>query len=453
MLLINENKKYRLTLKVVSNNEKINPLVIKENFTFTLISEENKIYLYLEDKTKINYYQLKEKLLNYFKNVKYDLDICVESFPFKVTKMVELLCDVILYSRHQTFNYKSKKNYKNLKFNLIIKSNLDDIKAIVAKMETIYEYKNFARDLQNMPPNKLYPKEFANLIKQKALNFKNIKLTILEQKDIIANKMGLLLAVNAGSNHDARVVIIEYNGNPNSNEKVAIVGKGITFDTGGVSLKPSSYMAGMKYDMSGGAIAINSVLIAAELKLKTNLIAIACLTENHIGSSATLVESVVTSMSGKTVEITNTDAEGRLVVADGITYAIEKCKATKIIELSTLTGAILISLGHYMTGVFASDDHWYQQLKIAAKNANEEIWRMPMHRKNLEYMKDCAIADIKNTSSNRYGGSSNGAVFINYFAQGLPFIHLDIAGSANEETKFNQGSGVMIRTLVELFSK
>lgn len=448
MITINNNK-YELTLVAITSKDSVkNPFIICKDLATTLITSDKKIYMYFKSE-KINFQTLKNALINFFSNNQYDLNINLDSFPIDKKLGLEATLDAILYTNAERITYKTCKMDKKPKYNIDTK--FDKAKELLNKFSIIYQYKNFARDLQDMPPNKMYPEKFADSVEAEAKKIPSIKITILKQADIVKNKMGMLLSVNAGSARDARVVILEYNGNSASKEKIALVGKGITFDTGGVSLKPSFAMEGMKYDMSGAAIACSSVMAIASLKQKCNLIAVACLTENHIGSTATLVESIVTSMNGKTVEITNTDAEGRLVVGDGVTYAIRKLSATKIIELSTLTGAILIALDNYMTGVFSNNDEFYKQFKLAALEANEEIWRMPIHEKNTKLLKEATIADLKNSPVYRNGGSSIAAAFIQEFVEDKPFIHLDIAGTATETRKISSGTGVMVRTFVELF--
>jgi len=225
-----------------------------------------------------------------------------------------------------------------------------------------------------MPPNKLHAKEFAEQIKEKLSKFSDIEVEILDKKTIEKEKMGLLLAVNAGSHHEPRVVILRYFGNKKNKKSVlGIIGKGITYDSGGYNLKSSPALQCMKFDMSGAAVVCSSFLVLAQKKPKINVVAIACLTENAIGGHATLTESVITSMSGKTVEINNTDAEGRLVLADGITYAIEKEKASKIITIATLTGACVLSLGENTTGVMTNNREFYQQFSQAIQKSQESV--------------------------------------------------------------------------------
>jgi leucyl aminopeptidase len=233
---------------------------------------------------------------------------------------------------------------------------------------------NWARNLQDSPPNKLHAEEFAEAVKDKFSRFKNIKVEILDKKAIEKNKMGLLLAVNAGSHHEPRVVILHYFGDRKNKKNIlGIIGKGITFDSGGYNLKSSSSLQCMKFDMSGAAVVCSSFLALAQKKPKINVVAIACLTENAIGGHATLTESVITSMSGKTVEINNTDAEGRLVLADGITYAVKKEKVTKIITVATLTGACVLALGENTTGIMTNNQEFYQQFSQATQKSQEPV--------------------------------------------------------------------------------
>lgn len=205
--------------------------------------------------------------------------------------------------------------------------------------------------------------------------------------------MDLLLSVNKGSMYEARVVIIEYNGNPESKEKTVYVGKGITFDAGGYSLKSPKFMLGMKYDMSGSAIVAATMKAIAQLKPKVNAAAIMCITDNRINGDASLPDSVYTSMSGKTVEVNNTDAEGRLVLADGLFYGATKLNATHLIDIATLTGAIVRTLGESHTGIWATSEQAWEDIKKASKIQHELIWRMPFDDDYEAFMKGSVVAD------------------------------------------------------------
>ena len=246
-----------------------------------------------------------------------------------------------------------------------------ETKAVLNNSQIKLEAVNFTRDLQDTPPNKLHAKEFAEIVKDKFSKSKDIQVDILDKKTIEKNKMGLLLAVNAGSHHEPRVVILRYKGNSKSKETLGLIGKGITFDSGGYNLKPSQSLQCMKFDMSGAAIVCSTFLALTKKKPKLNVVAVACLTENSLGGHATFTESVATSMNGKTVEINNTDAEGRLVLADGITYTIRKEKVTKIITVATLTGAVVAALGENLTGMLTNDRKFYRELREAFAKSRE----------------------------------------------------------------------------------
>lgn len=448
---ISKEKTYQLKLVAVTKNNLPNDLIAKINNKITLISEEKTYFLYLGEKNQLTKNSLTKLFIKIIstKELQQDTDIDVKSFTndkLNEGQVLQIIYEAILYSQHQGYTLKTKKEEEaKIKYNLVSSVNLPEYTS-EAQINTQSEFINFARDLQDMPPNILYPEIFANHISEKAKDIKNLKVTILDKKAIQDLEMGLLLAVNAGSYYEPRVVVLEYNGDSSSKEKLGIVGKGITFDSGGYSLKPSQFMKGMKFDMSGAAIVCNSALAAAKLGLKINFIAVACLTENRIGGHATLVETVAKSMNGKTVEINNTDAEGRLVLADGITYAIRKGNATKVIELSTLTGAILIALGHYMTGAFSSNNDLFNNFKIAADQANEEIWRMPIHEENFASIKTSPVADLSNISKESYGGSSSAAAFLHEFSENKPFLHLDIAGTAYNN---DRGQAVHVKSLVQ----
>jgi len=201
------------------------------------------------------------------------------------------------------------------------------------------------------PPNELNSEQLAKIVVEDFKEYKNLSVKVLEKKEIEKLGMGLLLSVNRGSVYEPRVVIIEYKGNPDSNKKTVLIGKGITFDSGGYNIKTGRNMLGMKYDMSGSAIVASVLKSVAQLKPKTNVSAIMCITDNRVNGDASLPDSVWTSMSGKTVEINNTDAEGRLVMADGLYYGADVLKATRLIDVATLTGAMVAALGDTYTGI------------------------------------------------------------------------------------------------------
>ena len=259
--------------------------------------------------------------------------------------------------------------------------------------------------------------------------------------------MDLLLSVNKGSVYEPRVVIIEYKGNPSSQEKTVLVGKGITFDSGGYSLKPPKFMLGMKYDMSGSAIVAAVMKAIAQLKPNKNVSAIMCITDNRINGDASLPDSVYTSMSGKTVEVNNTDAEGRLVLADGLYYGATKLHATRLIDIATSTGAILRTLGDTYTGIWATSEKAWEDIKKAADIQEELIWRMPFDKEYEAFMKGSVVADLKNTDYTGNAGSCSAAMFLREFTNNVEYIHCDIAGTNDIDEK---PMFAMVKTLIEM---
>lgn len=291
------------------------------------------------------------------------------------------------------------------------------------------------RDLVNAPPNKLFPDSFAKLIKS-TLTPLGVKVTVLDDKAQAKLGMGCLLAVGQASENPPRLVMMEWVGATSKTAKtkkskpIAFVGKGITFDSGGLNVKPYEGMMDMKMDMGGAAAVVGLMHMLAKRKSKAHVVAIVALAENAISDEATRPSDIVTSYSGKTVEILNTDAEGRLVLADALTYIQEKHDPALIIDLATLTGAIMIALGTRYAGAFVNDDALWENLSAASNTTGEKLWRMPVDDAFRKEM-DSVFADIKNIGSGRFGGSSTAATFLREFIdEGRPWAHLDIAGVA-----------------------
>ncbi|WP_342262726.1 MULTISPECIES: M17 family metallopeptidase [unclassified Spiroplasma] len=449
--LTKESQQNIVTLKAIFEGATIKEAVEKSEGNTTLIDSEKILFVYFKEK-KMTFCKLQQWMKKFSSTNTRELNIDVASFTtddFNEQLALQAISEAILYTQHQVISYKQEKKQEKANYHLI--TNISDSTKIFNIAQIKLDSVNLTRNLQDTPPNLMYPEIFAQDIQKVFEGIDNVKITILDKKAIIENKMGLLLAVANGShNDDPRVVIIEYTGNPNSKEKIGLVGKGITFDSGGYSLKPAASMINMKFDMSGAAIVCSTLLAIAKIKPAINVVAVACLTENRIGGHATLVEAVATAMNGKTVEILNTDAEGRLVLADGITYAIRNNNATKIIDVATLTGAIVVSLGKHATGVFSNNNDFYHQFEQASNLSKERIWRMPIYKENIEEMQCSQIADLANIGKIRDMGSSQAAAFLQEFVEEKPFIHLDIAGTADSDSR---GSGVMVKTLVELLSR
>ena len=302
----------------------------------------------------------------------------------------------------------------------------------------------FCRNLQDRPSSQIYPESFAEEVKKLFADVQHkVSISILNKEDLKGEKMNLLLGVNAGSVREPRLVCVEYLNNPNSNEKFAYVGKGITFDSGGMNIKTMSFMRWMKFDMSGAAAVLATVYALAKNDVKTNVVAIGAMTENLPSPTAIRPDDIIVSHAGKTVEIDNTDAEGRLVLADALSYAVKKYNATKLVDVATLTGAMIFSLGDTYTGVWATnDDDWFVFDKVAFQSG-EYVWRLPLHEDYRKQL-DSRIADIANCSTDRKAGSSSAACFLVEFTHGVNYIHLDVAMTTDAK---NMGHGTMIKTL------
>lgn len=301
------------------------------------------------------------------------------------------------------------------------------------------------RELQDTPSDSLWPDVFAKRFEKEAKGLKNVKVTILDKKALVAKKMGMLLGVNKGSKHEAKLLVIEYTGAPSSKAKFAYVGKGICFDSGGMNLKTGGHMRTMKYDMSGAAIVCATVLAAACNKVKANLVAVAPLTENLLSNEAQRPDDIVTAYNGLTVEIDNTDAEGRLVLGDAIAYAAKDLKATRIFDVATLTGAMIYALGSTFTGCWSTSDSAWKAFAAAAKAAAEPVWRMPLHE-DFDQALESKLADVVNCAKGPGAGSSTAAAFLCKFREGVDLVHLDIAATAGID---GLGQGVMVRALYE----
>ena len=323
----------------------------------------------------------------------------------------------------------------------------------VAKGRVIADSQNFARDLINEPSNKLTPSILAQKAEAMA-KAAGLGVEILDEKKIAELKMGALLGVAQGSIEPPRMIVIIYN--PPSAKPgapvIGLIGKAVTFDTGGISIKPSEGMEKMKYDMAGGATMIGVMRTLAALKPAVKVICVVPATENMPGGRAQKPGDIQTAMSGKTIEVLNTDAEGRLILADGVHYA-KQLGATHLIDAATLTGAIVVALAGVNVGVFGSDQAFTDKLLSSAKAAGEKMWQMPVDEEYREFIKG-TVADIQNISSGKGGGATIGAMFIKEFTGDSPWIHLDIAGTAwNDDAKpwLAKGpTGVGLRTLVHL---
>ncbi len=284
------------------------------------------------------------------------------------------------------------------------------------------------REVATEPCNIIYPESYADKIKDE-LKPLNVDIDVLNEKDMKKLGMGCLLGVGQGSRKESRLVVMKWNGGPSDQQPVAFVGKGVTFDTGGISLKPGLNMHEMKYDMAGSAAVVGLMKTLAARKAKVNVVAVVGLVENMPDGDAIRPGDVLTSMSGQTVEVLNTDAEGRLVLCDALWYTQEKFNPQFMINLATLTGAITIALGDLHGGLFSNNDELCDRLKDSAHKSGDALWRLPMTEDYNKLLKS-PVADMQNISNGRMAGSITAAQFLERFVNDVPWAHLDIAGTA-----------------------
>ncbi len=285
----------------------------------------------------------------------------------------------------------------------------------------------FAKDLGNLPPNVCTPTYLGNRAQSLAKEFPSIKTKVLDQSGIKALKMGAFLAVTQGSDQPPRLIVCEYRGGKKHEAPVCLVGKGITFDSGGISLKDPPAMDEMKFDMCGAAAVLGTMRAIAELKLPVNLVGIVATCENMPSGGAVKPADIVTTMSGQTVEILNTDAEGRLILCDAITFS-RRFKPAAVVDVATLTGACIVALGNHLSGLMSNDEVLAGELASAGMRADDRAWRMPIGEEYVDQLKS-NFADIANVGG-REGGACTAASFLSKFAKDLHWAHLDVAGTA-----------------------
>ncbi len=332
-------------------------------------------------------------------------------------------------------------------------SNRKELKAAIEKGNKVMTAVAFTRDLQNEPGNVLYPHTLAERIKKQFAGT-GVRVTILNEKALKAKKMGGILAVGSGSIHPPRLVVLEYS--PRGAKKhIALVGKGVTFDSGGISLKPASDMGEMKADMSGAAVVAGTLFAAAQLKLPVRITGVIPSAENLPSGSSFRPGDIVTTSSGKTIEVDNTDAEGRIILADALHFASQK-KPDAIIDLATLTGACVVALGEFVAGLFTKNDTMADQLTASGQDTFERLWRLPLWD-DFHMLNKSDVADVKNIGG-RWGGAISAAKFLeNWVNEDIPWTHLDIAGPAMAH-KFSSYSqpymtGFGVRLLVDYLEK
>ena len=363
--------------------------------------------------------------INYDK--KKDYFVNSDTINSKIENFVGYFLHGIKLKSYEFNIYKSKKNKKTISINVIGNKNKISTQTQL-RFKALEEGTFFARDLVSEPGNILHPDEYAKRIN--SLKKFGLKINIYDEKKLSKLGMNALLGVGQGSIRGSYLVTIEWNGAKNNSKPLAFIGKGVCFDTGGISLKPAKFMEDMTYDMAGSATVVGLMKNLAIRKSKINAVGVVGLVENMPGGNAQRPGDIVKSYSGKTIEILNTDAEGRLVLADALTFTEKKFRPQFMVDLATLTGAIIVSLGSEYAGLFSNDDKLSNRLLNAGTKVDEKLWRMPLH-KNFDKLIDSKNADMQNINYVGGAGSTTAAQFLQRFILNkTPWAHLDIAGMA-----------------------
>lgn len=374
-----------------------------------------------------------------------------KKYPQTVRSVVEglMLTD---YS-FDNYKKKGKNGVKELQLNTFFAT--ADIQETVKEAQILAECTNIARDLVNEPANVMFPERLAEESVELGKKY-GFETKIINEKGIEKLGMEAYLAVARAAEKRPRLIVLKYMGDPKNKEITGLVGKGLTYDTGGLALKPATGMVSMKCDMGGSAAVIGAISAIAAMKLKVNVITVVAACENSIGGNAYRNGDIINSMAGKTIEVLNTDAEGRLTLIDAVTYAIREQKVTRVVDVATLTGAVLVALGNSTTGVVSNDDKFFKELEDASEVSGEQVWRLPHFQEYSDMLKS-HIADLRNIGRNRMAGTITAGLFIKEFVEDKPWLHLDIAGTAWRDgaESYNSigGTGAGVRLLYELVRK
>ncbi|MAZ46439.1 MAG: leucyl aminopeptidase [Rickettsiales bacterium] len=399
----------------------------KEIFSFD-ISYNQKIIIYSVNDNKNSFEKNGAKLYEFLKN-----ENLTNTHIFADTinnsnnvKCIHELVHGMKLKSYSFSKYLTKKNSDVLNLNIISKKKID--LKLIKHFSAIEKGVNFTKDLVSEPGNVLHPDEYARRLMQ--LKKIGLKITVYNTNKLKKMKCNALLGVGQGSSRGSYIVTMEWRGNKKQKKPLAFVGKGVCFDTGGISLKPARFMEDMTYDMAGSAVVVGLLKSLALRKARVNAVGVVGLVENMVSGNAQRPGDIVKSYSGKTIEVLNTDAEGRLVLADAITFTEKKFRPNFIIDLATLTGAIVVALGSEYAGLFSNDDKLSKQLFDAGDKVDEKVWRLPLH-KNYDKLMNSKNADMQNINYVGGAGSTTAAQFLQRFILNkTPWAHLDIAGMA-----------------------
>ena len=374
----------------------------------------------------------------------------------EMSSVLEAMLEGACLGNHLFDKYKKEKKHKPLKkINFLVKP--DEVRKysrLSSRVKTVCQGTILAREWVSTPSNDKRPDRFARSIVTLARK-ENLKVTVLGEKELKQKKFGAIMAVAAGSMSKPRLVVLEHNPR-GATKTVALVGKGVTFDSGGINLKPSAGLDEMKADMSGAASVAATMITAAKLKSKLRVIGIIPIVENMPSGNASRPGDIINSFDGKTVEIGNTDAEGRLILIDAISYGIKKYKPKTLIDMATLTGACVVALGEKIAGTFSFDDKLAEDIILSGQKTHERCWRMPLPEDYKELLKS-DFADLNNIGSTRYGGAITAALFLAEFVGDTRWAHIDIAGPAyaKKESAYcgAGGTGFGVRLLCDLLNR
>ena len=424
----------------------------KKFFDFAINSKKNIILIPI--KNNIRNYECENLGADFFahikKNKKNEYNFISDSISQKDKNFLGFFLHGLKLKSYEFTKYKTKKKISIISINVIGRKNLPSLQTQL-KFKALEKGTFFARDLVSEPGNVLHPDEYAKRINQ--LKKDGLKINIFDEKKLKKLGMHSLLGVGMGSIRGSYLVTMEWNGIKNNSKPIAFVGKGVTFDTGGYSLKPAKFMEDMTYDMAGSAAVVGLMKTLALRKAKVNAVGVVGLVENMVSGTAQRPGDIVKSYSGKTIEILNTDAEGRLVLADALTYTEKKFKPKFIVDLATLTGAIIVCLGSEYAGLFSNNDNLSKQIIKAGEKVEEKLWRMPLH-KNYDKLINSKNADMQNINYVGGAGSTTAAQFLQRFIiNKTPWAHLDIAGMAFSKYGGSLNSGGATGFGVRLLNK
>jgi leucyl aminopeptidase len=453
-----DHLKKELPLKdfsLIKNFLKNKDYLKKKIINFNLNSNQTVILVSLKKNLSSN--EIEKIGANFFEFIKnhsfFETSVFYESI--KINQLREVSLDEFLHGlqlKSYDFNvYKSKKNTNNFKINILSKKTKKNF-SYNKNFKSLETGVNFARDLVSEPPNVLTPKEYVKRLLK--LRKHGIKVTIYNETSLKKLKMFSLLGVGQGSINESYLVTLEWYGNKKNKAKLlSFVGKGVCFDTGGISLKPAKFMEEMKYDMAGSAVVAGLIKNLAMRKSTVNAVGVVGLVENMPGGNAQRPGDIVKSYSGKTIEVLNTDAEGRLVLADALSFTEKKFKPKCIIDLATLTGAIIMALGEEYAGLFSNNNDLSSKIEKAGEKVGEKVWRLPLHE-NYDKLMNSPVADIQNINYAGGAGSITAAQFLQRFILNkTPWAHLDIAGMAFSKKAANLNSGGATGFGVRLLNK